>query len=153
MHQKSNHCTKSNSHLHVRERYYTFVQCTYFETGFGKTLRFIIHKYAKFLLYFMKGCLLFLIQTMYMYTSFALYRFKNNDIPGREICTMSSLMRVSRILQLFSPFFLNIYIIRQIYGGINALQFSICTCLSYHKINNDWNRYRINVWNIQGAPR
>jgi hypothetical protein len=32
-------------------------------TGFCKTLKFIIHKYTKLLLYFVEGCLLFLIQT------------------------------------------------------------------------------------------
>jgi hypothetical protein len=44
----------------------------------------------------------------------------NNDIPGCEICTLSwsSLMRVSRILQLFSPLSLNVTNLRRIYGGI-----------------------------------
>jgi hypothetical protein len=51
-------------------------------------------------------------------TPVALYRFKNSDIPGREMCTLSSLMRVSRILQLFSPLPLNVTILRRIYGGI-----------------------------------
>jgi hypothetical protein len=92
-------------------------------TGFGKTLKFIIHKYAKFLLHFMKGCLYsfsFKPPTlhMYMYKPVALYRFKNNDIPGRGICTLSSQMRVSPILQLFSPPSLNVTILRRIYGGI-----------------------------------
>jgi hypothetical protein len=50
---------------------------------------------------------------IYMYSS-----FKNNDIPGRKICTLSSLMRVSHILQLFSPLSLNVAILRRIYGGI-----------------------------------
>jgi Na+-translocating ferredoxin:NAD+ oxidoreductase RnfD subunit len=37
----------------------------------------------------------------------------NKDIPGREICTLSSL-----ILLLFSPLSLNVTILRRIYGGI-----------------------------------
>jgi hypothetical protein len=63
MHQKSNHCLL---HIYVNNFdtvKWHFVQCSYFETGFGTTLRFIIHKYAKLLLYFVEGCLLFLIQT------------------------------------------------------------------------------------------
>jgi hypothetical protein len=51
-------------------------------------------------------------------TPVGLYRFKNSDIPGREICTLSSLMRVSRILQLFNPLSLNVTILGRIYGGI-----------------------------------
>ena len=44
--------------------------------------------------------------------------FQNNDIPGRDFCTLSSLMRVSRILQLFSPLSFNATILRRIYCGI-----------------------------------
>jgi hypothetical protein len=92
-------------------------------------------------------------------TPVRLYRFKNNDIPGREICTLSSLMRVSRILQLFNPLSLNVTIlhVRQIYDGIldNLSMPSILVhVLVYltNKINNDWNRYHVyNVWNIQGT--
>jgi hypothetical protein len=44
-------------------------------------------------------------------------RHKNN-IPGQKICTSSSLMRVSRILQLFSSLSLNATILRRIHSGI-----------------------------------
>ena len=43
---------------------------------------------------------------------------KNDDISGREICTLSFLMRVPRILQLLSPHSLIVTILRRIYGGI-----------------------------------
>jgi hypothetical protein len=43
---------------------------------------------------------------------------RKNDILGREICTLSTLMRVLHILQLFSSLSLNVTILRRIYGGI-----------------------------------
>jgi hypothetical protein len=57
----------------------------------------------------MLSFLLFLIQTMYMYTPVALYRFKNKDILRREICTLSSLMRVSKEVDDLCgfPFYMN----------------------------------------------
>jgi hypothetical protein len=74
MHQKRNHCTKSLVYMYVSDFdtvvWMTFAQCSYFETGFGKTLRFIIHKYAKFLLYFMKGCLLLHLHVTCFYVWF-----------------------------------------------------------------------------------
>jgi hypothetical protein len=119
MHQKSNHCTKSNSHVHVRERFWhcriAFVHCSYFETGFSKPLRFIVHKYA-ISFYFTLWRVFYTVshQNLRRY----IYCFKNNDIPGREICTLSFLMSVSSILQLFSLLSLNVTILCQIYGGI-----------------------------------
>jgi hypothetical protein len=123
MHQKSNRCTKSNSHVHVRGQIWycriAFVQCSSFETVFGKTLTFVIKKYANILLYFMKGCLYCFYPNFrrYIYVHVHASRI-NNDILGREICTLCSLMRVSRILQLFSPFSLNVTILHRIHGEI-----------------------------------
>jgi hypothetical protein len=68
-----------------------------------------------------------------------------------EICTLSSLMKVSRILQLFSPLSLNVTILRLIYDGIldNLSMPSILVhVLVYLTTKSTMTEI---IWNIQGA--
>ena len=62
---------------------------------------------------------------------------------------LSSLMRVSRILQLFSPLSFNATILRRIYGGI--LDNLSMPSILVHVYLTTRNRFCVNVWNNQGA--